>query len=67
MTGNVGTLNRIVRTLVGLILVAYALGYVLPNTGWNWVGWIGVVPIVTAIFGICPSYSVLGLSTRSAS
>jgi hypothetical protein len=64
MMNNVGTVDRIIRTLVGLVLIAYALGYIYPNTGWNWVGWIGVVPILTAIFSICPGYSLLGLSSR---
>ena len=30
---------------VGIALLAFALGYVAPGTGWNWVGWIGVMPI----------------------
>ena len=64
MTNNVGTVDRITRTIVGLVLIAYALGYIYPNTGWNWVGWIGVVPILTAIFSICPAYGLLGLSSR---
>ena len=35
-----------------------------PGTVGNWVGWIGVVPILTALFGTCPAYSLFGLSTR---
>ncbi len=64
MTINVGTVDRILRVIVGLVLIAFALGYIWPGTGWNWVGWIGVVPILTALFGACPAYSVLGLSTK---
>jgi len=45
-------------------LIAFALGYLAPGTGWNWVGWIGVLPILTAVFGTCPAYSMLGCSTR---
>ena len=44
-------------------LIAYAIPLGFPQTGWNWVGWIGVVPIATAILGICPIYGLLGLST----
>jgi membrane-associated protease RseP (regulator of RpoE activity) len=64
MTINVGTVDRILRVIVGLVLIAFALGYIWPGTGWNWVGWIGVVPILTAVFSTCPAYSVLGLSTK---
>ncbi len=64
MTINVGTVDRILRVIVGLMLIAFALGYIWPSTGWNWVGWIGVAPILTALFGTCPAYSVLGLSTK---
>ena len=63
MTINVGTVDRILRVIVGLVLIAFALGYIASGTGWNWVGWIGVIPILTALFGFCPLYSVLGVST----
>ncbi|MDI3468162.1 MAG: putative membrane protein [Pseudolabrys sp.] len=61
---NVGTVDRIVRIIVGLALIAFALGYIAPGTTWSWVGWIGVVPILTALFARCPAYSLFGLSTR---
>ena len=64
MTINVGTVDRILRVIVGLVLIAFALGLFAPGTGWNWVGWIGVVPILTAVFSTCPAYTVLGLSTK---
>ncbi len=64
MSVNVGTIDRIARIIVGVALIAFALGYVAPGTGWNWLGWIGVLPILTALLGSCPAYSLLGLSTR---
>lgn len=64
MTVNVGTIDRIARVVIGLALIAFALGYVAPGTSWSWVGWIGIVPILTAVFGTCPAYSLLGLSTK---
>ena len=64
MTVNVGTVDRIVRVVVGLLLIVFALGYIAPGTSWSWVGWIGILPILTAIFSTCPAYSLLGLSTR---
>jgi hypothetical protein len=63
MTSNVGTIDRIVRIVVGAVLIAYAIPLGFHNTGWNWTGWIGIIPILTALFGICPAYSLLGLST----
>lgn len=63
MNVNVGTIDRVLRIVAGIALLAFALGYLFPGTGWNWVGWIGVVPILTAVFGFCPLYMILGMST----
>jgi Protein of unknown function (DUF2892) len=65
MTANVGTLDRVLRIALGLALIAFALGYVYPGTGLNWIGWIGVVPLLTAIVGYCPAYSIFGIKTCS--
>ena len=64
MSLNVGTFDRIARIIIGIALIAFALGYIAPGTSWAWVGWIGVVPILTAIFGMCPLYSIVGMSTK---
>ncbi len=61
MTYNVGTFDRIVRVVVGLVLIAVALGYV-PGYQTVW-GWIGVIPLLTGIFGTCPLYAMLGINT----
>jgi Protein of unknown function (DUF2892) len=66
MTPNVGTIDRIVRITLGLALIAFALGYIYPGTGWNWAGWFGAVPLLTALFGSCPVYSLLGITTCGA-
>jgi hypothetical protein len=63
---NVGPIDRIVRLIVGLLLIAYAIPIGFPATGWNWVGWIGIVPILTAVFGYCPAYTLFGISTCPA-
>ncbi len=65
MTVNVGMIDRAARVVLGLLLIAFAIPLGFPNTGWNWIGWIGVVPILTALIGNCPAYSVLGISTCS--
>ncbi len=63
MSANVGTIDKVLRIIVGLALIAYAIPLGFPQTGWNWVGWIGIVPLLTAIFGYCPLYSIIGVST----
>ena len=63
MTCNVGIVERIVRIAVGLLLIAYAIPIGFAPTGWNWVGWIGIIPLATGLFGMCPLYSALGIST----
>lgn len=64
MTKNMGTIDRVIRIVIGLGLLWYAL--MAPATGYNWIGWIGVVPLVTSLAGVCPLYSILGVSTCAA-
>ncbi|MDI3324608.1 DUF2892 domain-containing protein [Pontibacterium granulatum] len=58
MEKNIGNLDKIIRVLVGLVLIA--LVFVGPQTAW---GWIGVPVILIALIGWCPLYKVLGVST----
>lgn len=58
MGKNVGSIDRALRIIVGLGLIA--LVFVGPHTPW---GWIGVILIATAFIGWCPLYSLLGLRT----
>lgn len=58
MKTNVGSIDRIARVVIGLLLIALAA----TGTIGAW-GWIGVVPLATAAFSFCPLYTVLGLST----
>ena len=60
---NIGSVDRIVRIVAGLLLIAFAIPVGFPQTGWNWVGWIGIIPLATGAVGSCPLYSVLGLTT----
>ena len=50
--------DRILRVIVGVVLMA--LVFVGPQT---WLGWIGVVPLLTGLFGFCPAYRLFGAST----
>ena len=61
MKANVGTLDRAARIIAGLALIAFAL--MATGVSWSWVGWIGIVPLVTGIAGRCPAYSIFGFNT----
>jgi hypothetical protein len=61
MTKNMGIVDRVIRVIIGLALLWYAV--LAAPTGYNWIGWIGVIPLVTALAGICPLYAILGVST----
>lgn len=58
MGKNIGTVDRVLRIVVGVVLIA--LVFVGPMTPW---GWIGVIPILTALIGWCPAYTLLGIRT----
>ena len=63
MTRNVGNLDRGLRVIIGLALLAFAL---MSGHQYAWIGWIGVVPLLTAAMGSCPLYSMFGMSTCPA-
>jgi hypothetical protein len=58
MKSNVGGIDRVLRIVVGLALIALTL----TGTIGVW-GWIGLVPLATAAMGFCPLYTVLGFSS----
>ncbi|MBP2313475.1 YgaP family membrane protein [Azospirillum soli] len=58
MSTNVGPVDRALRAVVGLVLIA--LVFVGPQTAW---GWIGLVPLLTAVIGFCPAYTLFGIKT----
>ncbi|MDN2565088.1 DUF2892 domain-containing protein [Aquibium sp. A9E412] len=62
MTRNMGSTDRILRTVVGVALLLFAITGV-PATGYNWLGWIGLVPLATAAIGWCPLYAPFGIRT----
>lgn len=63
MAKNVGGIDRILRIVVGLALLAFALGFIGKGSAYAWLGWIGIVPILTAVFSFCPLYPLLGINT----
>jgi len=58
MSINVGSWDRVLRVVVGLVLI----GLAATGTVGLW-GWIGVVPVATGLFGFCPAYTLLGIKT----
>ena len=63
MTTNVGAIDRVLRVIIGIVLIAFALGFIATGWPYAWLGWIGVIPLLTALVGSCPLYSIVGLST----
>ena len=58
MIKNIGTIDRTLRVIVGLALIALS---VTGTTG-PW-GWIGIVPLATGLLGWCPAYTLFGIKT----
>jgi Protein of unknown function (DUF2892) len=59
---NEGTVDRILRIVVGLALLVWF--FVDQGQGfWHYAKLIGIVPLATGLIGWCPLYTILGLST----
>ncbi len=54
---NVGSIDRVIRIIAGVAILG--AGYYFKN----WWGAIGIVPLVTALLGWCPAYSLFGINT----
>jgi hypothetical protein len=59
-TTNVGSIDRLLRIILGAVLIA--LVFVGPQTPW---GWLGLVPLATGFLRTCPLYSLVGVNTCS--
>lgn len=60
-TKNVGTVDRALRIIVGVALLA---GFFLNREGtYSWLYLIGIVPLVTGLMSTCPAYSIFGMNT----
>jgi hypothetical protein len=62
---NVGGIDRVLRIIVGLALLSLVfvgdkVAFIGQNVVW---GWIGILPLATAIFGFCPAYTLFGVKT----
>lgn len=57
MKKNMGTIDRILRIIVGVALITYGI------LNQSWIGFIGIIPILTALVRFCPLYTMFGMST----
>jgi hypothetical protein len=57
MKKNVGKVDKIIRIIVGIVILLIGI------VAGSWWGIIGILPIITAIIGWCPPYQLLGIST----
>ncbi|MDZ7265216.1 MAG: DUF2892 domain-containing protein [candidate division KSB1 bacterium] len=57
MKKNVGSIDRVIRVILGLAIIGLGIGFK------SWLGLIGQVPMLTAIIGWCPLYRPFGIST----
>lgn len=64
MKRNVGTVDRVLRMMLGLALLS--LVFILQGS-LGWIGLLGMVPLLTALVPFCPLYTVVGLSTCKTS
>lgn len=58
---NMGSIDRAIRLIVGIALLALLL---LADSPERWWGLLGIPLVLTALIGWCPAYSLLNLSTR---
>lgn len=65
MEMNEGMLDRALRVIVGLALIASPLGVYGIEQAHDW-GWFGLLPLVTGLWGFCPAYKLVGIKTLSA-
>ena len=61
MACNVGGVDRILRIVIGIALVGWAV--LMDGPSW---AWIGALPLATGLFGWCPAYLPMGLKTCSS-
>ncbi len=57
MNNNVGSADKIIRIIIGLVIGGLGIYFQ------SWWGLIGLIPILTAIFGFCPLYSIIKVNT----
>lgn len=54
---NIGMSERVLRAILGLVIIS--LVFWGPKSAW---GWLGLIPLLTALSGFCPLYKILGIN-----
>jgi len=57
---NVGSIDRILRIVVGAAMI---LAFFMVEGKYSWLYLLGIIPLVTGLMSSCPLYSILGIST----
>lgn len=60
MKANVGNIDKIIRIVIGLVIIIWGIA------AGSWWGLIGLIPLITGVINWCPLYALLGLSTKKA-
>lgn len=60
MSKNVGSIDRTLRVLLGVVLLSLVLLLEAPARWW---GLVGLVPLLTGLFSFCPLYTLMGISS----
>ncbi|MBE3552521.1 YgaP family membrane protein [Kyrpidia tusciae] len=60
MKENVGKVDRVIRAVIGIVLLA--LLFIVPGNA-KYIGLIGIIPLFTAVAKWCPLYSLFGINT----
>ncbi|TXH77217.1 MAG: DUF2892 domain-containing protein [Lysobacteraceae bacterium] len=60
MQKNVGSIDKILRIVIGLGLLSLLFVLEAPM---KYLGLIGIVPLFTSLMGWCPLYTLLGVNT----
>ena len=61
MKKNVGTADRWVRIIIGIVVLSLII---FLQGGIRWIGLLGLIPLITGIIGYCPFYALIGVSTN---
>ena len=54
---NVGSTERLLRIIVGVVIIGLGLYFQ------SWWGLVGLIPLLTGLFRFCPLYKMLGMNT----
>ncbi|MFO7634237.1 MAG: DUF2892 domain-containing protein [Caldilinea sp.] len=58
--------DRIVRIVVGIVMLALGWSGIVTGMWGAVLQWLGFIPLLTGLFGWCPLYSIFHISTKSA-